>query len=120
CLAFVGQPMPQEPRFQHPFTLRWITAAGMPSFSAPRRSRSLFSLGAVSQAPIFKRRSACANHGAIASSVSSVSPNCRRQYASVADGVRNELVQLTVVEPPTHRPCRMLMALSAVLRVALS
>ena len=36
------------------------------------------------------------------------------------DGVRNELVQFTVVEPPTQRPCRILMALSAVLRAALS
>jgi hypothetical protein len=35
-------------------------------------------------------------------------------------GVRKLLVQLTVVEPPTQRPCRMVMALSAVLRAALS
>ena len=49
-----------------------------------------------------------------------VSPKRSRQNASVSDGVRNELVQLTVVEPPTQRPCRMLMPLSVVLRAALS
>src|SRR5205085_10262957 len=120
CLAFVGQPMPHEPRFQHPFTLRWITADAMPSLSAPRRSNSLFSFGAVSHGPMFSRRSACSNHGAIAASVISPRPKCSRQYCRVGDGVRKELVQLTVVEPPTQRPCRMLIALSALLRVALS
>ncbi len=107
CLAFVGHPMPQEPRFQQSFTLRGMTAAVMPSLAAPRRSRSLFSLGAMSQGPMFSRRSACANQGAIASGDISDKPKCRCQWASVASGVRNELVQLTVVEPPTQRPCRM-------------
>jgi hypothetical protein len=120
CFAFVGQPMPQEPRFQQPFTLRWITAALMPSLPAPRRSRSLFSFGAVSQGPMFSRCSACANQGAMASAPKSFKPKCCCQWLSVAGGVRKELVQLTVVEPPTQRPCRMLIALSAVLRAALS
>ena len=120
CLAFVGHPIPQEPRFQQPLTLRKMAAAGMPSLAAPRRSRSLFSFGGASQGPMLSRRSACRNQGAIESSVSSVRPKCRCQCCKVLEGVRNELVQLTVVEPPTHRPCRMLMALSAVFRAALS
>ena len=112
--------MPHEPRFQQPFTLRWIIGAAMPSLEAPRRSSSLFSLGAIIQGPTFRRRSACWNHGARASVLKSDRPNLARQWSSVGCGVRNELVQLTVVEPPTQRPCRMLIALSAVLRAALS
>jgi hypothetical protein len=111
--------MPQEPRSQ-PFTLRWIVGAVMPSRAAPRRSNSLFSFGGISQVPTFRRRSACWNHGASTSELKSDRPNRSRQWSSVDCGVRNELVQLTVVEPPTQRPCRMLMALSAVLRAALS
>ena len=34
--------------------------------------------------------------------------------------MRGQLVQFTVVEPPTQRPCRILIALSSVLRAALS
>ena len=120
CLALVGQPIPQEPRFQHPLTLRWMIDAGMPSAVAPRRNRSLFSFGAVSHGVMLSRRSACANQGASASSVRSANAKRSRQNTSVGGGVRNELVQLTVVEPPTQRPCRMVIALSAVLRAALS
>jgi hypothetical protein len=120
CLALVGQPMPQEPRFQQPFTLRLMTAAWIPSLAAPRRSKSLFSFGAVSQGVMFRRRSAASNHGASASTLSSGRLKRCCQTRSVAGGVRNELVQFTVVEPPTHRPCRMLIALSLVLRAALS
>ena len=67
CLALVGQPMPQEPRFQQPLTLRWIAAAAMPSAAAPRRSSSLFSFGGASQGPMFRRCSACGNQGDSAS-----------------------------------------------------
>ena len=59
CLALVGQPMPQEPRFQQPFTLRLIIGAVMPSEVAPLRSSSLLSFGAISQGPTLRRRSAC-------------------------------------------------------------
>jgi malic enzyme len=40
------------------------------------------------------------------------------QGRTVGVGVRKLEVQLTVVEPPTVRPCRILMALSRVLRAA--
>ena len=120
CLALVGQPMPHEPRFQQPRTLRWMAAAGMPSRAAPTRSSWLLAFGGTSHGPMCRRCSTCWNHGASASSVRSGNAKCARQCASVAPGVRNELVQLTVVEPPTQRPCRMPMALSAVLRLALS
>ena len=66
-----------------------------------------------------RRASIFANHGASASTVEArEAVDVRVQYASVAGGVRNELVQLTVVPPPTQRPCRMLIALSRVLRAA--
>ena len=42
------------------------------------------------------------------------------QVVIVEEGVRNELVQFTVVDPPTQRPWRMLIALSSVFRAALS
>ena len=69
CLALVGQPRPQEPRFQQPFTLRRMAAAGMPSLAAPRRSRSLFSFGATSHGVMFSRRSAWSKYGASASTL---------------------------------------------------
>ena len=56
----------------------------------------------------------------MASSVRPGSSKRSRQNFKVSPGVRNELVQFTVVEPPTQRPCRMEMALSAVCRFALS
>ena len=58
------------------------------------------------------------NHGIIESTVSCLRPNADCHQARVAGGVRKLLVQFTVVEPPTQRPCRMLIALSAVLRAA--
>ena len=90
----------------------------MPILAAPRASASLLALGATSQGRIDSRVSICANHGARSSTENPASPYSRCQNASVAGGVRNELVQLTVVPPPTQRPCRMLMALSRVLRAA--
>ena len=120
CLALVGQPRPHEPRFQQPLTLRRMVPAGIPRRPAPRRSISLFTLAGTIQGPIDRRCSACWNQGDIASSVNSGNAKCSRQYLSVSDGVRNELVQLTVVDPPTQRPCRIAIALSAVLRLALS
>ena len=90
----------------------------MPSFAAPRASAALFALGATSHGAMPSRASIFANHGASASSSSPAMPSVRFQYASVAAGVRNELVQFTVVPPPTQRPCRMLIALSRVLRAA--
>jgi hypothetical protein len=59
-----------------------------------------------------------ANHELIDSALSSCRPKWRCQKSKTSGGVRKLLVQLTVVEPPTQRPCRMLMALSAVLRAA--
>ena len=112
--------MPHDPRFQQPLTLRAIAAEAMPSLAAPRRSRSLFSLGGTSQGPMLSLRSAWSKYGANASLLRLPRPKCSRQYFNVASGVRKELVQFTVVEPPTQRPCRMLIALSSVLRPALS
>ena len=60
CLALVGQPSPHEPMFQQALTLREMVAAGIPSLAAPRRNKSLFSLGAASQGVMFSRCSACA------------------------------------------------------------
>ena len=95
-----------------------MAPVGMPSLAAPRLSRSLFSLGGAVQSLTPRRCAIMSNHGAIASWVYSPRPKLRCQYASVAGGVRKLEVQLTVVEPPTVRPCRMLIALSAVLRAA--
>src|SRR3954468_18221965 len=120
CFALVGQPIPQEPRFQQPLTLRGIEAAAMPSLAAPRRNRPLFSFGGASHGPIERRCSAWAKKGARLSLSKPARPKRDRQCASVVCGVRNELVQFTVVDPPTQRPCRMVMALSLVLRAALS
>jgi hypothetical protein len=118
CFAFVGQPMPQYPMFQHAFTFRGMPAVGIPSFAAPRASAALFSFGATVQGPTERRRSIRSNHGASAAGERSASPKRSPQYASVASGVRKLDVQLTVVEPPTQRPCKMLIALSRVLRAA--
>ena len=65
------------------------------------------------------RSSMRSNHGASAVG-GELAPgrSVRRQYASVGSGVRKLDVQLTVVEPPTQRPCRMVIALSSVLRAA--
>src|SRR4029450_598484 len=104
--------------FQQPFTLRRIAAAGMPIFRAPRASASLFALGATSQGVVDRRVSIRVNHGARSSTPYPESPNSRCQNASLAGGVRKQLVQLTVVPPPTQRPWRMLIALSRVLRAA--
>ena len=69
---------------------------------------------------MLRRCSACVNQGDRASSVMPLRANRSRQNASVSLGVRNELVQLTVVDQPTQRPCRIEIALSAVCRLALS
>src|SRR6476660_2093860 len=104
--------------FQQPLTLRRIVAAGMPSASAPRRRTSLFSFGATSHGVIFRRRSTRSNHGARSASLKPAMPNVRDQCVNVVGGVRKLDVQLTVVPPPTQRPCNMLIALSRVLRAA--
>src|SRR5512141_3221324 len=90
----------------------------MPSAAAPRASASLFAFGAMSHGATDSRASTRANHGASSSTEYPGSRSTSAQYASVEGGVRNELVQLTVVLPPTHRPWRMLIALSLVLRAA--
>src|SRR5690606_6616290 len=95
-----------------------MAAAGIPSLPAPRRSRSLFSLGGASHGPIDSRRSTISNHGNSASDVKSASPKRSRHQPSVGVGVRKLEVQLTVVDPPTQRPCSTLIALSLVLRAA--
>ena len=120
CLALVGQPKPHDPRLQQPLTLRAMAAEEMPSLSAPRRSRSLFSLGGTSQGVTLSRRSASSKYGSRAARSKSLRPKCCCQWLSVGSGVRKELVQFTVVEPPTQRPCRMETPLSVVLRLPLS
>src|SRR4029079_2698656 len=79
---------------------------------------ALLALGATLHGAMPSRSSTRANQGARPGSSNPFSPYADCQCASVVTGVRNELVQLTVVPPPTHRPCRMLIALSAVLRAA--
>ena len=87
----------------------------MPSAAAPRASAALFALGATVHGAIDSRCSIRANHGA-----SSAAPKPAQAVRALPvrrasrRGVRNELVQLTVVPPPTQRPCRMLIALSRV------
>ena len=66
----------------------------------------------------FTRCSARSNHGARSAASNPKRLYSLAQYASVAAGVRKLDVQLTVVPPPTQRPCRMLIALSFVLRAA--
>ena len=89
CLALVGQPMPQEPRFQQALTLRRIAAAEIPSLAAPRRSVRCWRLAA----PARRRHSAAARpagtrrHRIVgqAGKIELVAPNF-----SVSDGVRND------------------------------
>src|SRR6201987_1757835 len=104
--------------FQQPLTLRRIAPTLNPSAFAPRRSTSLFSLGATGQEITFTRRSTWSNHGARSAASNPERPYSFAQYASMPPGVRNLDVQLTVVPPPTQRPWRMLIALSFVLRAA--
>ncbi len=59
-----------------------------------------------------------ANHGASDPSSARASPCADLQWASVPGGVRKLEVQFTVVEPPTLRPCRTVIALSFVCRPA--
>ena len=101
-----------------PLTLRRIVPVGIPIAAAPRANASLFAFGAKSHGAMDRRVSMRANQGARSSTANPSRCSACAQYASVAGGVRNELVQLTVVPPPTHRPWRMLMALSLVLRAA--
>src|SRR5690554_7444206 len=67
CLALVGQPTPQYPRFQQPRTLRGITFQSKPSFAAPSFSTALFLFGLTCQGSTPKRSSILANQGAISS-----------------------------------------------------
>ena len=97
-----------------------MAAVAMPSFSQPRRRRSLFSLGATGHGAIASRSSMRLNHAASSDSSIERSPSWFFQYASVRGGVRNDEVQFTVVPPPTQRPCRIVIDLSLVWRVALS
>jgi hypothetical protein len=119
CLALVGQPMPQEPRFQQPLTLRRIAAAGN---AQAQRTDAAVIVGVGRHQPGADVQPLLGlqeprRHGLVGHLAQGkvLAPVLQR-----ALGVRNELVQLTVVEPPTQRPCRMPMALSAVLRLALS
>ena len=96
-----------------------IAADWMPSAAAPRASASLFAFGgtfhgAMPSLALHRARTTARDPR----SANPSSPNARCQYARVVSGVRNELVQLTVVPPPTQRPCRMPIALSRVLRAA--
>ena len=84
----------------------------------PTASAVLFGLGAIVHGAMASRASIRSNHGLRSSMPKPVMPNVCAQCASVIGGVRNELVQLTVVPPPTQRPCRIEIALSLVLRAA--
>ncbi|MNL15084.1 hypothetical protein D3C87_1360550 [compost metagenome] len=61
-----------------------------------------------------------ANHGAMSASLWPVTACSLAQCASVRGGVRKLDDQLTVVLPPTERPCSTAMAPSAVARAAAS
>ena len=87
--------------------------------AAPRASASLFALGGDvprrdRQARFHPREPRREARSAETGEAERALPVVRAS----ASGVRNELVQLTVVPPPTQRPCRMLIALSRVLRAA--
>ena len=105
CLALVGQPMPQEPRFQQPFTLRLIIGArdaqrgGAPGCAAVRCCRSAPSARADIEAPLGLLEP---GHERLVAVVGEA--ELRLPMRERGTGVRNELVQLTVVEPPTQRP----------------
>ncbi len=81
-------------------------------------STSLFSLGGTGHGAIDNCSSMRANHGSSSASPKPFSPCASRQKASVRGGVRKLEVQLTVVEPPTERPCMMVTPLSFVRRPA--
>jgi hypothetical protein len=104
--------------FQQPLTLRRMVPVAMPSFAAPRARSALFSFGGTVHARIASRSSIRSNQGASAAGEMSVRPTWSCQYARVASGVRKLDVQFTVVEPPTQRPWRMVIALSRVFRAA--
>ncbi|KFB72641.1 MAG: hypothetical protein AW09_002163 [Candidatus Accumulibacter phosphatis] len=95
-----------------------MTPTGMASFSPPTTSTWLFGFGGVSQGRTHSLCSITANQELIEWALSCRKPNWRCQKSKTSGGVRKLLVQFTVVEPPTQRPCRMLIALSAVLREA--
>src|SRR5699024_2555872 len=87
-----------------------------PSFSAPLANTELLALGAWRQGATPKRCSICVNHGAISSALAPFTPCLSAQCLRVCAGVRKLDVQLTVVEPPTERPCSTAMAPSEVAR----
>src|SRR5690554_71410 len=120
CLALVGQPTPQYPRFQQPRTLRGITFQSKPSFAAPSFSTALFLFGLTCQGSTPKRSSILANQGAISSLLMPFTPNSFAQCSSVCSGVRKLEVQLITVVPPTQRPCKIDIEPSLLIRPALS
>jgi hypothetical protein len=89
-----------------------------PSFSQPALSRLLLALGSPGQAWMLRRFSARSNQGAISASDMPFTPCTSPQCFRVSGGVRKLEVQFTVVEPPTARPCRMVMLPSFVVRAA--
>jgi hypothetical protein len=58
------------------------------------------------------------NHGESDAAAAALRPYASVQCASTRAGVRKLEVQLTVVPPPTQRPCRIVMPLSCVWRPA--
>src|SRR5262245_24574513 len=104
--------------FQQPLTLRRIAPVDIPSFAPPRASAALFSFGGTVHSRIASRSSIRSNQGASDTAERSARPRRSRQYASVGAGVRKLDVQFTVVDPPTQRPWRMVIALSSVFRAA--
>src|SRR5690554_8185200 len=74
CLALVGQPTPQYPRFQQPLTLRGIICQLKPSFSHPCRKMPVLRLGAVSLGAMEWRGSPPSDQGAMASGLTPSRP----------------------------------------------
>jgi hypothetical protein len=86
-----------------------MASAGCPASRATAQQFVVL-VGRHQPGPMFSRVSACWKVGGQRPRRCNPSGRSARcQKASVAGGVRKELVQLTVVEPPTQRPCRMVM-----------
>ena len=90
----------------------------MPSLRAPSRRTALFSFTSdASTTRMFRRFSISSQCGPKRSAVKSARPWRSRQCASVASGVRKQVVQFTRVPPPTPRPWRIVIARSSVARL---
>ena len=95
-----------------------MTCDSQPRASQPRLSTLLLAFGASAQGAMLSRCSIFANHGAMSSTPCPATSCCAAQCCSVGAGVRKLEVQLTVVVPPTARPCSIAMAPSELARPA--